>query len=160
MSKAVLIVIIIILILAVIGIAIYLMVAGGRTGGLSLGGSKTFDVQGVKVEITQDGTGTATVKNGDTVSINYIGSLAADGKQFDSSYDRKMPISFTAGSGQVIKGMDVAIVGMKVGEKREMTIPAILAYGDKGIPPIIPANSDLIFQVELMGITPGSQAPV
>lgn len=96
------------------------------------------------------GTG-AEAKNGDTVSVNYKGTLT-NGKQFDSSYDRKEPFEFTLGSGEVIKGWDDGVVGMKVGGKRKLTIPPTLGYGDQANGDI-PANSTLIFEVELLGVT-------
>jgi len=90
------------------------------------------------------------VKAGDTVSVHYVGSLT-DGTQFDSSYDRGDPITFTVGGGEVIKGFDQGVVGMKVGEKKTLTIPPELGYGVRQVGQI-PPNSTLIFDVELVGI--------
>jgi FKBP-type peptidyl-prolyl cis-trans isomerase FkpA len=88
---------------------------------------------------------------GNTVSVHYTGTLT-DGTKFDSSLDRGTPFSFKLGAGMVIKGWDRGISGMKVGGKRRLEIPSDLAYGDRGFPPVIPPNSDLIFEVELMGV--------
>ncbi|MEK7080795.1 MAG: FKBP-type peptidyl-prolyl cis-trans isomerase [Patescibacteria group bacterium] len=94
-------------------------------------------------------------KTGDTVSMNYTGRLE-NGTVFDSNVDPKFnhvePFVFTLGAGQVIAGWDKGIVGMKVGEKKTLTIPSQDAYGANGIPGVIPPNSTLIFDVELLGI--------
>ena len=96
------------------------------------------------------GTG-EEAKSGNTVSVHYTGTLT-DGKKFDSSLDRGMPFEFLLGASQVIKGWDLGVVGMKVGGKRELTIPPELGYGASGYPPIIPPNAALKFTVELMKI--------
>ncbi|MFH1366065.1 MAG: FKBP-type peptidyl-prolyl cis-trans isomerase [Patescibacteria group bacterium] len=94
-------------------------------------------------------------KAGDTVSMNYTGRLE-DGTVFDSNVDPKFnhvqPFDFTLGAGQVIPGWDKGIVGMTVGEKKTLTILPEDAYGANGIPGVIPPNSTLIFDVELIGI--------
>jgi FKBP-type peptidyl-prolyl cis-trans isomerase len=96
------------------------------------------------------GTGTA-VKKGDTVDINYVGTLT-DGTKFDASADHGgAPFETQIGVGQVIKGWDEGIIGMKVGGKRKLIIPPSLGYGDQAAGSI-PPNSTLIFQVELVGI--------
>merc|ERR1719238_1465437 len=84
--------------------------------------------------------------------MHYRGTLHEDGSEFDSSYDRGEPLSFTLGSGQVIKGWDQGLLGMCVGEKRKLVIPPELGYGATGAPPKIPGNSVLIFEVELTKI--------
>jgi FKBP-type peptidyl-prolyl cis-trans isomerase len=92
----------------------------------------------------------AEAKSGQSVTVNYLGTLT-DGKKFDSSYDRKEPFTFTLGAGEVIKGWDQGVVGMKIGGKRRLAIPAELAYGDQA-QGAIPANSTLIFEIELMSV--------
>lgn len=105
-----------------------------------------------KLQITdlKEGSGKA-VKPGDTVVMNYVGRLL-NGKEFDSSYRRKKTFETTIGTGQVIKGWDQGIPGMKTGGKRRLVIPPELGYGQQGNPPVIPANSTLIFEVELLQI--------
>jgi len=112
--------------------------------------TKNMEDQKLKVEVLQEGTG-AEAKNGDNVSVHYVGTLE-DGTKFDSSIDKGEPFSFNLGAGQVIKGWDLGVLGMKIGEKRKLTIPSDLAYGDDGIPNAIPPKSTLIFEVELLGI--------
>lgn len=110
-----------------------------------------YEIQGMKVEILKEGTGEAS-KNGDSVSVHYVGTLE-NSKKFDSSVDRGVPFSFVLGQGRVIKGWDLGVLGMKIGEKRRLTIPSDLAYGETGTPGgPIPPNATLIFEVELLGI--------
>jgi len=104
----------------------------------------------VKVEILKEGSG-EEAENGNTISVHYTGMLE-DGTKFDSSLDREKPFVFTLGVGQVIKGWDLGVLGMKVGEKRKLTIPSALGYGSTGISGIIPPNAVLIFEVELLSI--------
>ena len=100
---------------------------------------------------------TKTAALGDTVRVHYRGALE-DGTVFDSSYDRNEPLPFTLGAGEVIKGWDEGIVGMKVGEKKQLRIPPEKAYGAAGVKHpqtgayIIPPNATLIFDVELISI--------
>ncbi len=96
----------------------------------------------------KEGSGPA-VKAGDRVSVHYTGVLE-DGKKFDSSRDRGKPIQFIIGKGEVIKGWDIGIMGMKKGEMRRLLIPYPLAYGEAGYPGVIPPKASLIFDVELM----------
>jgi FKBP-type peptidyl-prolyl cis-trans isomerase FkpA len=103
----------------------------------------------VQVDDMTVGTGTEAV-SGKSVTVHYTGTLT-DGKKFDSSLDRKEPFTFSLGAGQVIKGWDLGVVGMKVGGKRKLTIPAELAYGANAVGSI-PANSILIFEVELLEV--------
>ncbi|HYB24798.1 MAG TPA: FKBP-type peptidyl-prolyl cis-trans isomerase, partial [Solirubrobacteraceae bacterium] len=97
------------------------------------------------------GTG-AEAKAGEKVTVNYVGVLYKGGKEFDASWKRNEPFSFTLGEGQVIKGWDKGVVGMKVGGRRELIIPAELAYGKAGSPPAIPANEALVFVVDLLAV--------
>lgn len=91
------------------------------------------------------------VKSGDTIVIHYTGTLQ-DGTKFDSSYDLGQPFTTQIGTGQVIKGWDQGIIGMKVGGKRHLVIPPDLGYGSTGAGDKIPPNSTLVFDVELMEI--------
>lgn len=95
-------------------------------------------------------TQSAIAKSGDTVSIHYTG-LLTNGTTFDSSIPRGTPLEFKLGGGNVIAGFENGIIGMHVGEKRKLTIPPHLAYGSRAIGPI-PANSTLIFEIELVSI--------
>lgn len=105
-----------------------------------------------KLEIVDETVGTgAEAKAGDKVKVHYTGTLMS-GKKFDSSRDRGEPFEFTLGQGQVIKGWDQGVVGMKVGGKRKLTIPFDLAYGEAGSPPNIPPKAALKFDVELVSI--------
>jgi len=108
------------------------------------------DQASLYTEILKEGNG-EVAENGDTVSVHYIGTLE-DGTKFDSSLDRGTPFSFTIGEGKVIAGWDQGLLGMKIGEKRKLTIPPNLAYGEYGIPGAIPENATLIFEIELLGI--------
>lgn len=98
------------------------------------------------------GTG-ATLASGQTAKVRYVGVLFSNAKEFDSSWKRgKATFDFPVGQGQVIKGWDQGLVGMKVGGRRELIIPADLAYGAQGQPPTIPANAPLVFVIDLVGI--------
>ncbi|KAF5746277.1 putative fk506-binding protein [Tripterygium wilfordii] len=88
---------------------------------------------------------------GDRIKVHYRGKLT-DGTVFDSSFERGDPIEFELGSGQVIKGWDQGLLGMCVGEKRKLKIPAQLGYGDQGSPPTIPGGATLIFDTELVAV--------
>ena len=98
----------------------------------------------------QVGTG-KECKTGDKVKVHYTGTLM-NGKKFDSSRDRNEPFGFTLGKGEVIKGWDEGVVGMKVGGKRKLVIPYALAYGEAGHPPDIPGKAGLKFDVELISV--------
>ncbi|HEX7663415.1 MAG TPA: FKBP-type peptidyl-prolyl cis-trans isomerase, partial [Polyangiaceae bacterium] len=106
-----------------------------------------------KLEVQETAAGKGTpAKNGDTVNVNYVGKLT-NGQIFDQS--KGSPFSFQLGAGRVIKGWDQGLLGMKPGSKRTLTIPPSLAYGARGMPPVIPPNSTLVFDVEMLSITPG-----
>jgi peptidylprolyl isomerase len=103
-----------------------------------------------KLETKEIVTGTGAVAaSGDAVTVNYVGVLFKDGKEFDSSWKRSEPFSFTLGEGQVIPGWDQGVAGMRVGGRRELIIPAALAYKTTARPGI-PANSALVFVVDLL----------
>jgi len=104
---------------------------------------------GVKVENILNGEGTIAEK-GDIITVNYIGTLL-DGKVFDSSIDRKQPFTFQLGVGQVIRGWDEGVLGMRVGGKRRLIIGSDYAYGSQAVG-TIPPNSTLIFEVELLKV--------
>ena len=111
----------------------------------------TKTINGMKIEVTKEGTG-ESIKNGQVAVMLYTGTLQ-DGTVFDaSSKHGNQPFTFTLGAGQVIKGWDQGIVGMKVGEHRTLTIPYELAYGENGNPPVIPAKATLLFDVTLVAI--------
>jgi FKBP-type peptidyl-prolyl cis-trans isomerase len=105
---------------------------------------------GLQYQILQPGSG-AIAESGKKVSVHYTGWLT-DGKKFDSSVDRGQPFQFQLGAGQVIKGWDEGVAGMKIGEKRKLTIPSNLGYGPRGAGGAIPPNATLIFDVELLGV--------
>lgn len=99
--------------------------------------------------------GAASPVKGQPVTVHYTGWLDDNGvlgEQFDSSVERGEPFSFVIGKGQVIQGWDEGVMTMKVGEKRRLVIPAHLAYGSRGIPPVIPGDATLVFDVELISV--------
>ncbi|MEY4173369.1 MAG: hypothetical protein RI900_534 [Actinomycetota bacterium] len=103
----------------------------------------------------KEGTGEAA-KTGDSITLHYVGVLSTDGTEFDNSYDRGEPFTFTIGSGQVIEGWDQGMVGVKAGGQRQLDIPAALAYGDQDRGDIIKAGSALTFVVDIVSITPAA----
>jgi peptidylprolyl isomerase len=102
------------------------------------------------VEDVTVGTGAEAV-SGKRVTVHYVGTLTS-GSKFDSSRDRGQGFTFKLGVGQVISGWDQGVVGMKVGGVRKLTIPPELGYGARGFPPVIPENSTLLFEVELLAV--------
>src|SRR3989344_4170026 len=98
---------------------------------------KVFNIQNMKIEVLQEGSSEPS-KTGDLATVHYIGTLE-NGTKFDSSVDRGTPFDFTLGENRVIQGWELGVLGMKVGEKRKLTIPPELGYGASGYPPIIPA---------------------
>ncbi len=116
--------------------------------------AKQFDLeeykkQGLKIDILAEGTGEGA-KSGQSVTVHYTGTLE-NGQQFDSSRG-KSPFTLVLGAGQVIQGWDAGLQGMKLNEKRKLTIPASLGYGTNGSPPTIPPNATLLFDVEMIEI--------
>lgn len=107
----------------------------------------TSDIQ---IEKLTEGNGAAP-KTGDQVHVHYTGWLT-NGKKFDSSVDRGQPFTFVLGRGQVIRGWDLGVAQMKIGDKVKLTIPPELGYGVRGAGGVIPPNATLVFEVELLGI--------
>jgi len=119
-------------------------------GPTAVTGKPTTTPSGLEYWEIKKGTGKLAEK-GKKVSVHYTGWLT-DGKEFDSSRDSGEPIQFDLGTGQVIKGWDEGIAGMKVGGKRQLRIPPALGYGARGAGSAIPPNATLVFDVELMGV--------
>ena len=125
-----------------------------------VGGTKKMarvkTTSGLEYEIIQEGTGDSP-KPGSMVTVHYTGWLNKDGQPsgqpFDSSHNRRQPFTFQIGVRMVIEGWDEGVMTMKVGEKRRLYIPAKLGYGARGAGNVIPANADLIFDVELISIS-------
>jgi FKBP-type peptidyl-prolyl cis-trans isomerase len=111
---------------------------------------ETTTASGLKYVDTKVGEGTEAT-SGKTVVVHYTGWLE-NGTKFDSSLDRRQPFSFRLGAGEVIKGWDEGVAGMKVGGKRKLTIPSELGYGKRGAGGVIPPNATLIFDVELLEV--------
>jgi FKBP-type peptidyl-prolyl cis-trans isomerase FkpA len=108
--------------------------------------------EGLQIEDIRVGTG-AEARSGQTVTVHYLGTLASDGSKFDASRDRgNSGFTFPLGKGKVIKGWDQGVAGMKVGGHRKLTIPPELGYGARGFPPVIPPDSTLVFEVELLDV--------
>ena len=112
---------------------------------------KFKEITELSAEIMRQGDG-QEAKPGDKVTVHYIGVLE-DGTKFDSSLDRGQPFTFDLGAGQVIRGWDLGVAGMKIGEVRRIYIPSEFGYGETGTPGgPIPPNANLIFEVELLGV--------
>ncbi|MDD3170436.1 MAG: FKBP-type peptidyl-prolyl cis-trans isomerase [Candidatus Paceibacterota bacterium] len=141
--------------LLLVGLLLYLLFFNPKaevpqsemTGDLEAGISTEDDL---KIEVMQQGEG-REVKNGDNLTVHYSGYLE-DGTKFDSSLDKGAPFTFQIGQGRVIQGWERGLLGMRVGEKRKITIPPELAYGSSGAGNVIPPNATLIFEVELLAI--------
>ena len=104
----------------------------------------------LQLEYLAQGEGVAPAP-GDTVVVHYTGWLT-DGSKFDSSLDRNSPFSFVLGRGDVIEGWDIGLAQMRVGDRVRLTLPPELAYGDRSPAPVIPANSTLVFEIELLDV--------
>ncbi|KAI0466202.1 hypothetical protein F4859DRAFT_498643 [Xylaria cf. heliscus] len=105
----------------------------------------------LKIDVTLPVECDRKTKKGDSIEVHYRGTLAANGNKFDASYDRGTPFGFQLGGGRVIKGWEEGLLDMCIGEKRTLTIPPELGYGNRGMGPI-PAGSTLVFETELIGI--------
>ena len=122
-------------------------------------------VPGLTMRITQDGSG-AAAEPGQDVKVHYTGWLYdataenARGQKFDSSLDRGQHFEFSLGGGRVIKGWDQGVVGMRVGETRELTIAPEMAYGDRSVGELIPGGSTLVFEISLAGLSGGETAEI
>jgi FKBP-type peptidyl-prolyl cis-trans isomerase len=112
---------------------------------------------GVEYKVLKEGDGLEAEK-GDRVTVHYTGKLTENGFQFDSSVGKE-PFVFGLGFGDVIRGWDEGVAGMKEGEKRMLYIPSRLGYGPGGMPPVIPPNADLTFEVELLKVEKGKGPP-
>ncbi|KAF9042233.1 hypothetical protein BJ165DRAFT_259360 [Panaeolus papilionaceus] len=129
-------------------------IIGSILGGLSITIIESGDlifIMGVEIETLKAGDGKTFPKRGDTVSVHYVGTLAS-GKKFDSSRDRDDPFVTKIGTGQVIKGWDEGVLKMSVGEIARLTISPDFGYGAGGAGSVIPPNSTLIFEIELLNI--------
>lgn len=113
-------------------------------------GELTTTASGLQYQDLTVGTG-QEAKTGDTVSVHYVGTLE-DGTKFDSSRDRNEPFQVTIGAGNVIKGWEEGLVGMRVGGTRKLIVPPELGYGNQAVGDVIPANATLIFEIELLSI--------
>ncbi|HUO26107.1 MAG TPA: FKBP-type peptidyl-prolyl cis-trans isomerase [Candidatus Aquilonibacter sp.] len=145
-------------------VAIFLTLASGLVAAQSAS-RKSHPNTNVPTKVTGNGVKTAdglqywdikvgtgqVAKEGSHVRVHYTGWLTT-GKKFDSSVDAGKPFDFTIGNGEVIKGWDEGVSGMRVGGKRQLRIPPELGYGAQGYPPVIPPNATLIFDIQLLGV--------
>jgi peptidylprolyl isomerase len=105
----------------------------------------------LEIKELEEGSG-AEAKAGDKVTVQYVGVNYRSGKEFDASWNRGEPFSFTLGTGEVIPGWDQGVEGMKEGGRRELVIPPDLAYGETGSPPLIAPNETLVFVIDLVEV--------
>ena len=147
-----------------LGVVVVVVLVGRGGGDSSSSGDLTDTSQKPVVEVPDDpppdqlevkdiveGDG-AEAKKGDQVSVQYVGVDYGTGKEIGSSWDGNQPVDFQLGSGQVIPGWDQGVEGMKVGGRRELTVPPDLAYGPAGRPPDIPPNATLVFVIDLLSV--------
>lgn len=135
----------------IVGLVLLVVIAGMLIWANNKDIKSSSNKQDMKIETIQEGTG-LEIKNGQKASVLYTGKLE-DGSIFDTTANRgDEPFEFILGAGQVISGWDEGVLGMKVGEKRTLVLPPEKAYGAGGIPPVIPPNATLIFDVELLDI--------
>lgn len=130
----------------------------GATADVTLGEKPAVDVAGasdaedLRIDDLVEGDGDEATA-GTTVSVHYVGVAASTGEQFDASWDRGEPLPFQLGAGMVIEGWDRGVEGMRVGGRRQLTIPASLAYGDRGVPGTIAPGETLVFVVDLLEVS-------
>ncbi len=143
-------------VIIVIVIALIFIFSGSKqtnpNGSMNNQNQETTQTTSDGLQITDEVVGTGTeATSGKMVTVQYTGTLT-NGTKFDSSFDHGAPFSFSLGAGKVIQGWDEGVQGMKVGGKRKLVIPPSLAYGDRAIGGVIPANSTLVFEVELLDV--------
>ncbi len=143
-------VILVITLFALVGLIVAQTAKPATSTPTKVTGAPTKTASGLEYWDIKVGTG-AVAESGQHVKVDYTGWLT-NGKKFDSSVGTGKPFEFVLGAGQVIKGWDEGVTGMKVGGKRQLRIPPDLAYGAKGYPGVIPANSTLIFDVQLIDV--------
>ena len=142
--------VIVITMLALAGLSAAQTAKPATSGPTKVTGDPVKTASGLEYWDIKVGTG-AVAQTGQQVKVDYTGWLT-NGKKFDSSVGTGRPFAFKLGASQVIKGWDEGVAGMKVGGKRQLRIPSDLAYGEKGYPGVIPANSILIFDVQLVDV--------